>query len=57
MNEDCIIKWFEYIARLATDRKTPYGFIMKDSDVLDKIKVKAEQCIQLIKRYGLDSEE
>lgn len=28
---------------------------MEDSDVLDEIKVKAEQCAQCIKKYGLDS--
>ena len=55
MDENRIIEWFKYIAQLATDRKTPYGFVMNDSDALDEIKVKAEQCIQLIKRYGLDS--
>ena len=57
MDENRIIRWFEYIAQLATDRKNPYGFVMKDSDALDEIKVKAEQCAQLIKRYGLDSTE
>lgn len=55
MNEERIIEWFEYIAQLATDRKTPYGFVMEDSDVLDEIKVKAEQCAQCIKKYGLNS--
>ena len=55
MDEDRIIGWFEYIAQLATDRKNPYGFVMKDSDALDEIKIKAKNCVQLIKRYGLDS--
>lgn len=52
MNEERIIEWFEYIAQLATDRKTPYGFVMEDSDVLDEIKVKAEQCAQCIKNMA-----
>lgn len=57
MNKELIIKWFEHIAQIADDRKTVNGFVMKDSDALDEIKVKAKECVQYIKEYGLDSTE
>lgn len=53
VNEDkeLIIQWFELIAKIAEDRKTPYGFRMGDSDVLDDIKFKAKKFAEYVKKF------
>ena len=51
-DKEIIIGWFELISQIAEERITPFGFRMEDSDVLDEIKVKAEQCAQCIKNMA-----
>lgn len=50
-DKELIVKWFEHIAQIADDRKTANGFVMKESDALDEIKVKAKECAEYIKEF------
>ena len=50
-DKELIVKWFELISQIAEDRKTPYGFRMEDSDVLDDIKFKAKKFAEYVKRF------
>lgn len=43
--------WRCYRLWTSEDRKTPYGFRMEDSDVLDDIKFKAKKFAEYVKRF------
>ena len=44
-----IIKWFELIQLLATDRKNSGGYTMSEQHTLDEIRVLAKDAVSYIK--------
>lgn len=48
---DLILEWFAHIEQMATDRKTQNGYVMRDSDALDEIKVLAKNSQEYIKTH------
>ena len=48
---DLILKWFAHIEQMATDRKTQNGYVMRDCDALDEIKVLAKNSQEYIKAH------
>lgn len=50
-DKELIIKWFKHIAQIANDKKTPNGFVMKDSDAFDEIKCLAHSCAEYVEKY------
>lgn len=46
-----IVEWFKHIARIADDKKTLTGFVMKDSDAFDEIKYLAQRCAEYVERF------
>jgi hypothetical protein len=56
-NISLIIKWFDHIQQLATDRKTVNGFVMEYQDTLDEIKCLAKQSKEYVKMFMLNNNE
>lgn len=50
-NISLIIKWFDHIQQLATDRKTVNGFVMEYQDTLDEIKCLAKQSKEYVEMF------
>lgn len=50
-NISLIIKWFDHIQQLATDRKTVNGFVMDYQDTLDEIKCLAKQSKEYVEMF------
>lgn len=48
---DLILEWFAHIEQMATDRKTQNGYVMRDCDALDEIKVLAKNSQEYIKAH------
>lgn len=48
---DLILEWFAHIEQMADDRKTQNGYVMRDSDALDEIKVLAKNSQEYIKAH------
>lgn len=48
---DLILEWFAHIEQMATDRKTQNGYVMRDSDALDEIKVLAKNSQEYIRAH------
>jgi hypothetical protein len=56
-NISLIVKWFEHIAQLATDRKTVNGFVMDYQDTLDEIKCLAKQSKEYVEMFMINNNE
>lgn len=50
-NISLIIKWFDHIEQLATDRKTLTGFVMSHQDALDEIKCLAKESKEYVEMF------
>ena len=50
-NISLIIKWFDHIEQLATDRKTLNGFVMDYQDTLDEIKCLAKRSKEYVEMF------
>ena len=56
-NISFIVKWFEHIEQLATDRKTQNGFVMEYQDTLDEIKCLAKQSKEYVEMFMINNED
>lgn len=56
-NISLIVKWFEHIEQLATDRKTQNGFIMEYQDTLDEIKCLAKRSKEYVEMFMVNNED
>ena len=56
-NISLIVKWFEHIEQLATDRKTQNGFVMEYQDTLDEIKCLAKQSKEYVEMFMINNED
>ena len=50
-NISLIVKWFDHIEQLATDRKTVNGFVMEYQDTLDEIKCLAKRSKEYVEMF------
>ena len=50
-NISLIIKWFDHIEQLATDRKTVNGFVMDKQETLNEIKCLAKQSKEYVEIF------
>lgn len=56
-NISLIVKWFEHIEQLATDRKTQNGFVMEYQDTLDEIKCLAKRSKEYVEMFMVNNED
>lgn len=56
-NISLIIKWFEHIEQMATDRKTANGFVMNEQETLDEIKCLAKQSREYVEMFMVNNNE
>jgi hypothetical protein len=56
-NISLIVKWFEHIEQLATDRKTQNGFVMEYQDTLDEIKCLAKRSKEYVEMFMINNED
>ena len=55
-NTSLIIKWFEHIEQMATDRKTLNGFVMNYQETLDEIRCLAKESKEYVKMFMTKNE-
>ena len=56
-NISLIIKWFEHIEQMATDRKTLNGFVMNYQETLDEIRCLAKESKDYVKMFMTKNED
>jgi hypothetical protein len=52
-----IVKWFEHIEQLATDRKTQNGFVMDKQETLNEIKCLAKHSKEYVEMFMINNNE
>lgn len=56
-NISLIIKWFDHIEQLATDRKTQNGFVMDKEETLNEIKCLAKHSKEYVEMFMINNNE
>lgn len=56
-NMSLIVKWFDHIEQLATDRKTQNGFVMDKQETLNEIKCLAKHSKEYVKMFMINDNE
>ena len=56
-NISLIVKWFEHIEQLATDRKTQNGFVMDKQETLNEIKCIAKHSREYVEMFMINNNE